>query len=159
MMVQFCSNSVTGTMIAPALALVWVSLRVSWVMAAHCRFFRARQVKDSRIGPGTLLLGNSSHVSRSAFGFLAVARSELLQGKHFAHPLPFRLCRKTAPERTGRDVLIDGRAPRQHRSLAHRNMLDDSGAPSKDDVLPDRHAAAWSRVRANAAVAAGRAAA
>jgi len=24
MMVQFCSNSVTGTMIAPALALVWV---------------------------------------------------------------------------------------------------------------------------------------
>jgi hypothetical protein len=37
--VQFCSNSVTGMMTAPALA--WVS--ASWVMSAHCRFFTPRQ--------------------------------------------------------------------------------------------------------------------
>src|SRR3954447_10906353 len=43
--VQFCSNSVTGTMTAPALALV----SVCWVMSAQCRFFAPRQVKDLRI--------------------------------------------------------------------------------------------------------------
>src|ERR1700730_9957245 len=42
--VQFCSNSVTGTMIAPAFALV----SVCSVMSAQCRFFAGSQVKDSR---------------------------------------------------------------------------------------------------------------
>src|SRR5271166_261103 len=37
-MVQFCSNSVTGTMIAPAFALVSFSLLFSLLMAAQCRF-------------------------------------------------------------------------------------------------------------------------
>src|SRR5229473_1526934 len=42
--VQFCSNSVTGIMIAPAFALV----SVSWVMSAHCRFFAGRQGEIGR---------------------------------------------------------------------------------------------------------------
>src|SRR5689334_3975454 len=42
MMVQFCSNGVTGTMTAPAFALV----SVSCVMGPECRFLAARQGKD-----------------------------------------------------------------------------------------------------------------
>src|ERR1700759_5812613 len=41
--VDFCSNKVTGTIIAPAFA--WVS--VSFAIAAQCRFLPGRQVKDS----------------------------------------------------------------------------------------------------------------
>jgi hypothetical protein len=46
--VQFCSNKVTGTMIAPAFALVWVSVSVCCAMSAQCRFFAARQGEKSR---------------------------------------------------------------------------------------------------------------
>src|ERR1700730_15439256 len=53
MIVQFCSNSVTGTMIAPAFALVSAASVASWVMPAQCRFFAPRQVKVSRIWRGT----------------------------------------------------------------------------------------------------------
>src|SRR5215475_15457780 len=42
MMVQFCSNGVTGTMTAPAFALV----SVSCVMGPECPFLAARQGKD-----------------------------------------------------------------------------------------------------------------
>jgi hypothetical protein len=42
--VQFCSNSVTGMMTAPAFALV----SVCWVISAQCRFFAPGQVKHSR---------------------------------------------------------------------------------------------------------------
>jgi hypothetical protein len=40
--VQFCSNSVTGMMIAPAFALV----SVGWVIAAQCRFLAGSQGKN-----------------------------------------------------------------------------------------------------------------
>src|SRR6202041_2850334 len=44
--VQFCSNSVTGMMTAPALALVSVAASVSWVMSAQCLFWAARQGEE-----------------------------------------------------------------------------------------------------------------
>src|SRR4051812_16065455 len=55
MMVQFCSNRVTGTMIAPALAWVSVWVSVCWVISAQCRFFEVRQGEEWLIWRGTAL--------------------------------------------------------------------------------------------------------
>ncbi|MGY4599986.1 hypothetical protein ACVWXL_007732 [Bradyrhizobium sp. GM22.5] len=52
MMVQFCSNSVTGTMIAPAFALASACVSFCSVMAPQCRFLPCRQAKDFSPGPG-----------------------------------------------------------------------------------------------------------
>src|SRR3984893_338115 len=49
-MVQFCSNSVTGTMIAPAFGWVSVEVSVCCVMAADCRFLASRQGKNLAFG-------------------------------------------------------------------------------------------------------------
>src|SRR3954469_2316200 len=53
MMVQFCSNSVTGTMIAPAFAPAWACVSFCSVMAPQCRFLSCRQAKDLSRGSGT----------------------------------------------------------------------------------------------------------
>src|ERR1700721_2414873 len=112
--VQFCSNSVTGTMIAPAFALV----SVSFAIPGQCRFFAARQVKDSRIGPGKWPL----FLDRAPLGLLWAAACWGLQRHPFGHPLPVRSGRKAAPDRARGNVFVNGRSRRQHRALADGDM-------------------------------------
>src|ERR1700758_3078830 len=85
--VQFCSNSVTGTIIAPAFAWVPASsavVSVWFAIAAHCRFLLVRQVKDS-CGEGrknlqrSILWRITHRLRRSAGG-------ETLQRQHLTHP-------------------------------------------------------------------------
>src|ERR1700733_8044160 len=144
--VQFCSNSVPGTMIAPAFALV----SVSFAIPGQCRFFAARQVKDSRIGPGTWPLC----LDRAPLGLLAAAACEVLQRHHFAHPLPLRSGRKAAPDRARGNVFVDGRCRSQHRAFADGDMRDDAGARSEHDEILQCHAAAEPRLGDDNAMAA-----
>src|SRR5215204_5968753 len=155
MMVQFCSNSVTGTMIAPALAWVWVSarcsVRFSWVMSGTLPIFSGAPSKDSAL----LLLGTTERLAPGGITtFVGWARSEPAQRDEFALPLFSRFGRRAAPELTRGNILVD-RGPRCRDSApADGDVWNDPGSRPEHHEIFQRDAAAEATLRHDDAVAA-----
>src|SRR6516162_9825234 len=125
MIVQFCSNSVTGTMIAPAFALV----SVSCVMSRECRFLARRESERFRRWSRR---PEAINLLCQPLWFFAARKP--LQCQHFAHPLQLRL--GTRPRRGPPARPRNRQARNRHSALADPDMRGGSpGRPEDVTVL------------------------